>query len=75
MPHPTTALSSHVTPLLLPPPPLTADPFSVVSVACLIGGHGWPVLMQGASGQAVQNFNVMFGFPETTGLTMPPVFP
>jgi hypothetical protein len=30
---------------------------------------------QGASGQAVQNFNVMFGYPETTGLLSPPMFP
>jgi N-acetyl-gamma-glutamyl-phosphate reductase len=25
-------------------------------------------LVKGASGQAVQNMNIMFGFPETTGL-------
>jgi len=25
-------------------------------------------LTKGAAGQAVQNFNVMFGFPETTAL-------
>lgn len=30
---------------------------------------------QGASGQAVQNFNVMLGYPETTGLMSPPMFP
>ena len=30
---------------------------------------------QGASGQAVQNFNVMLGYPETTGLLSPPMFP
>ncbi|KAM3575415.1 hypothetical protein VYU27_002639 [Nannochloropsis oceanica] len=32
-------------------------------------------LVKGASGQAVQNFNVMFGYPETTGLLSPPMFP
>jgi len=32
-------------------------------------------LVKGASGQAIQNMNVMMGFPETTGLDMPPVFP
>jgi N-acetyl-gamma-glutamyl-phosphate reductase len=32
-------------------------------------------LVKGASGQAVQNMNVMFGFPETTGLQMTAVFP
>ncbi|CAM8907058.1 unnamed protein product [Rhodiola kirilowii] len=32
-------------------------------------------LVKGASGQALQNFNVMFGFPETTGLLYQPLFP
>lgn len=32
-------------------------------------------LLKGASGQAVQNMNVMFGFPETAGLNQPPLFP
>jgi N-acetyl-gamma-glutamyl-phosphate reductase len=32
-------------------------------------------LVKGASGQAVQNFNIMFGFDETTGLKLTPVFP
>jgi len=32
-------------------------------------------LVKGASGQAVQNMNVMMGYEETTGLEMPPVFP
>lgn len=32
-------------------------------------------LVKGASGQAVQNFNVMNGFPETTGLEAVAVFP
>ncbi len=26
-------------------------------------------LVKGAAGQAIQNFNVMFGFDETTGLS------
>ncbi|MBI3755984.1 MAG: N-acetyl-gamma-glutamyl-phosphate reductase [Deltaproteobacteria bacterium] len=30
-------------------------------------------LVKGASGQAVQNMNIMFGLPETTGLIMPPL--
>lgn len=32
-------------------------------------------LVKGASGQAIQNMNVMLGFPETTGLTTVAVFP
>ena len=32
-------------------------------------------LVKGASGQAVQNMNLMFGLPETTGLTHVPVVP
>ena len=32
-------------------------------------------LVKGAAGQAVQNMNLLFGLPENTGLTMPPVFP
>jgi N-acetyl-gamma-glutamyl-phosphate reductase len=40
------------------------------------GGNGHPVtivsvidnLVKGASGQAIQNMNIMFGFPETTSL-------
>lgn len=32
-------------------------------------------LTKGASGQAVQNMNLMLGFPETTGIDMPPMFP
>ncbi|MBP1357482.1 MAG: N-acetyl-gamma-glutamyl-phosphate reductase [Sulfolobus sp.] len=32
-------------------------------------------LMKGASGQAVQAFNIMAGFPEDTGLKIPPVRP
>jgi N-acetyl-gamma-glutamyl-phosphate reductase len=32
-------------------------------------------LTKGASGQAIQNMNLMLGFPETTGLTLAPLFP
>lgn len=32
-------------------------------------------LMKGAAGQAVQNFNIMLGYPETTGLDFPGLHP
>ena len=32
-------------------------------------------LVKGSSGQAVQNMNVVFGLPETAGLTQAPLFP
>ncbi|KAM1264693.1 hypothetical protein ACFX2J_034468 [Malus domestica] len=32
-------------------------------------------LVKGASGQALQNLNVMMGFPENTGLLYQPLFP
>ena len=32
-------------------------------------------LVKGSSGQALQNFNLMFGLEETTGLTQQPLFP
>ena len=32
-------------------------------------------LTKGASGQAVQNMNLMLGFPETMGLDQAPLFP
>jgi N-acetyl-gamma-glutamyl-phosphate reductase len=32
-------------------------------------------LVKGASGQAVQNMNLMFGFPETTALEAVAMFP
>jgi len=32
-------------------------------------------LGKGAAGQGVQNMNIMFGLPETTGLTQLPIFP
>jgi N-acetyl-gamma-glutamyl-phosphate reductase len=31
--------------------------------------------MKGASGQALQNANIMLGLPETEGLGMVPMFP
>ena len=32
-------------------------------------------LVKGASGQAIQNMNILMGFPETTALMVPPMFP
>ena len=32
-------------------------------------------LGKGAAGQAIQNFNLMFGLPETAGLQQAPLFP
>lgn len=32
-------------------------------------------LVKGASGQALQNLNLMMGFPENTGLLYQPLFP
>ena len=32
-------------------------------------------LLKGASGQAVQNMNLMFGLPESEGLELVPMFP
>ena len=32
-------------------------------------------LVKGSSGQAIQNFNLMFGLSETTGLIQAPLFP
>ncbi|MGE5478027.1 MAG: N-acetyl-gamma-glutamyl-phosphate reductase, partial [Bacteroidales bacterium] len=32
-------------------------------------------LVKGASGQALQNMNLMFGLPETTNLAQQPLFP
>ena len=32
-------------------------------------------LMKGQAGQALQNMNVMFGFPENTGLNLPGMYP
>ena len=32
-------------------------------------------LVKGSAGQAIQNFNLMFGLPETTGLEQVALFP
>jgi len=32
-------------------------------------------LVKGASGEAVQNMNIMLGYPETMGLEVLPLFP
>ena len=32
-------------------------------------------LMKGQAGQALQNMNVMFGWPENTGLDLPGAYP
>jgi N-acetyl-gamma-glutamyl-phosphate reductase len=32
-------------------------------------------LVKGASGEAVQNMNIMLGYPETMGLDVLPLFP
>ena len=32
-------------------------------------------LIKGASGQAIQNMNLLYGFPETTGLLTPTIYP
>jgi N-acetyl-gamma-glutamyl-phosphate reductase len=32
-------------------------------------------LVKGSAGQALQNFNLMYGFEETTGLEQLPLFP
>ena len=32
-------------------------------------------LVKGSAGQALQNFNLMFGLPETAGLQQLPLFP
>ncbi len=43
---------------------------NTVVVLCVIDN-----LVKGAAGQAVHNMNLMFGLPETTGLTQVPVLP
>jgi N-acetyl-gamma-glutamyl-phosphate reductase len=32
-------------------------------------------LVKGSAGQAIQNFNIMFGLPETSGLLQAALFP
>jgi N-acetyl-gamma-glutamyl-phosphate reductase len=41
----------------------------------VIIGSALDNLVKGASGQAMQNMNLMFGFPETAGLEQIPVVP
>ncbi|KAL0454208.1 UNVERIFIED_CONTAM: putative N-acetyl-gamma-glutamyl-phosphate reductase, chloroplastic [Sesamum latifolium] len=41
----------------------------------LCSGHADDNLVKGASGQALQNLNLMMGIPETTGLLSAPLFP
>ncbi|MBE0599643.1 MAG: N-acetyl-gamma-glutamyl-phosphate reductase [Desulfuromonadales bacterium] len=50
---------------------VTVDPRTgrVIAIAAIDN------LIKGAAGQAVQNFNLLCGFPETTGLAAMPVYP
>jgi len=41
----------------------------IIVISCLDN------LVKGAAGQAIQNMNIMFGFPETAGLEVLPVYP
>jgi N-acetyl-gamma-glutamyl-phosphate reductase len=49
----------------------TTDPRTdrLIVISCLDN------LVKGGAGQAVQNMNIMLGFPETTGLEMTAVYP
>jgi N-acetyl-gamma-glutamyl-phosphate reductase len=47
----------------------TVNPQKIVIISCLDN------LIKGASGQAIQNFNLMFDFPEQTALEQLPLFP
>lgn len=72
---------------LLPPGPVPQTRHVRGSNLCVISVHADRIkgrvilssaldnLTKGASGQAVQNLNVMFGFPETLGLSQQPLFP
>jgi N-acetyl-gamma-glutamyl-phosphate reductase len=72
---------------VLPPKSLPSTKHVRGSNHCLISVHpdrieGRAILLavtdnlvKGASGQALQNMNVMMGLPETMGLTMGPMFP
>jgi N-acetyl-gamma-glutamyl-phosphate reductase len=72
---------------VLPPGPVPQTRHVRGSNLCLISVHADRVkgravlcsaldnLTKGASGQAVQNLNVMFGLPETMGLGQQPLFP
>jgi len=72
---------------VLPPGPVPQTRHVRGSNLCVISVHADRIkgrvilssaldnLTKGASVQAVQNLNVMFGFPETLGLTQQPLFP
>jgi N-acetyl-gamma-glutamyl-phosphate reductase len=72
---------------VLPPKSLPATRHVRGTNLCLIAVHPGRVegraivlsvidnLVKGASGQAVQNMNLMLGLSETTGLEQPPLFP
>jgi len=47
----------------------TPNPKKIIIISCLDN------LIKGASGQAIQNFNIMFGLPEETALEQLPIFP
>ena len=51
-------------------PPQASGKSDMLVVLCVIDN-----LTKGAAGQAVQNMNLMFGVPETTGLAQPPLVP
>ncbi len=70
--HPDTrsARAANVCRIALHRPPESAAGSDTLVVLSVIDN-----LMKGASGQAVQNMNIMFGFPETLGLQQAPVVP
>ena len=70
--HPDTrsARAANVCRIALHRPPERAGQGDTLVVLCVIDN-----LMKGASGQAVQNMNLMFGLPETAGLGQVPVVP
>ena len=50
-------------------PTIDASTMRLVVISCLDN------LVKGAAGQAIQNMNIMLGFPETNGLEALPVYP
>jgi len=50
-------------------PTVDARTGRIIVISCLDN------LVKGAAGQAIQNMNIMFGFPETAGLEILPVYP
>jgi N-acetyl-gamma-glutamyl-phosphate reductase len=73
--------------MLVPPGTLPSTQFVRGSNYCLLGVYADRIkgraivvgaidnLVKGSAGQAIQNFNLMFGFPETAGLEQLPLFP